>query len=160
MESLSHTCGNAGGFPGGNPLQVPGAAELPGRCPALSVSDCARSGSAAAMFSAVTKSMLDCVLAARAAAALTAALPIAGIAARAWAGRTCASAKAQDRLQEWTPAVKLVKQSPYIMACHVTCTPSIHNSNAYQFSSDTPKYHIILTWDVSSRWLFCKKPSS
>ena len=94
---MPHTCGNAGGFPGGNPLQVPGAAELPGRCPPLSVSDCARSGSAAAMFSAVTKSMLDCVLAARAAAALSAALPIAGNAARAWAGRTHHSAMGQGR---------------------------------------------------------------
>ena len=93
MWSMSHTCGNAGGFPKGKALQVPGAAELPGRCPPVSVSDCARSGSTAAMFSAVTKSMLDCVLAARAAAALSAALPMMGIAARAWAGRTLHSAK-------------------------------------------------------------------
>ena len=115
MESIPHTCGNAGGFPGGNPLQVPGAAELPGRCPPLSVSDCARSGSAAAMFSAVTKSMLDCVLAARAAAALSAALPIAGKAARAWAGRTHRSAIGHGRgrfenamLLGWNAAVVLL----------------------------------------------------
>lgn len=72
VGSMGPTCGNAGGFPKGGALLVPGVSEL-GQC----WSCCAKSGSAAAMFSAVTRSMLDCVLAARGpSAALSAVLPI------------------------------------------------------------------------------------
>ena len=72
VGSMGPTCGNAGGFPEEGALLLPGVSEL-GPC----WSCCAKSGSAAAMFSAVTRSMLDCVLAARGpSAALSAALPI------------------------------------------------------------------------------------
>jgi hypothetical protein len=72
VSSMGPTCGNAGGFPKEGALLVPGVSEL-GPCWIC----CAKSGSAAAMFSAVTRSMLDCVLAARGpSAALSAVLPI------------------------------------------------------------------------------------
>ncbi len=69
---MEQTCGKAGGFPGDSAVLLAGVSEL-GPC----WSCVAKSGSAAAMFSAVTRSMLDFVLAARGpSAGLSPALPI------------------------------------------------------------------------------------